>query len=138
MKDHGLRLHTGIVVFFILSILFTICVLAQVYIAGAAIFVNPTNWARHREFIHLFGFTIPLLMLVFAFIGKMPRRMLVHVIGVILTVNLMYFTANITRTLPWTGAVHPVIAVVIVAQSIKIMKNAWFLLNPQKKKELSK
>jgi mercuric ion transport protein len=138
VKDQGFRLRTGRVGFFILSVLFAASVLAQVYIAGAATFVNPANWAKHIEFVHLFGFTIPLLMLIFAFIGRLPRRSLIQVMGVMLTIFLMYFTANITRTLPWAGALHPVIAVVIAGQSIVIVTNAWNLIRKNKRGELTK
>jgi mercuric ion transport protein len=111
--------------------------LAQVYIAGAATFVNPANWAKHIEFVHLFGFTIPLLMLIFAFIGRLPRRSLIQVMGVMITIFLMYFTANITRTLPWAGALHPVVAVVIAGQSIAIVTNAWYLIFKNNRGELT-
>jgi mercuric ion transport protein len=138
VKDQGFRLRTGRVGFFILSVLFAASVLAQVYIAGAATFVNPANWAKHIEFVHLFGFTIPLLMLIFAYIGRLPRRSLIHVMGMMLTIFIMYFTANITSTQPWAGAMHPVIAVVMAGQSMANVTNAWNLIIKNKREEQTK
>jgi mercuric ion transport protein len=135
MKGYGIGVRIGRVGFLLLSMFFAAAVLAQVFIAGAATFVNPVNWGKHVEFVHYFGFLVPLLMFIFALIGRMPRRHLIGVLGVMLTIFLMYFTANITRTLPWAGAFHPMIAVVIAAQAVVLVKNAWSLMTKKKNEE---
>ncbi|OXT16693.1 hypothetical protein B9K06_14850 [Bacillus sp. OG2] len=135
MKEGSLRFRAGGMAFVVFSILFAVCVLTQLYIAGMAVFVNPASWMRHVRLVHLFGFSLPLLMLISAFVGRLPRSILVQVLGVMLSIFLMYFTANITGTLPWAGALHPVIAVIILIQSLLIVKSAWGLLFPNHKGE---
>ncbi|WP_175991506.1 DUF6220 domain-containing protein [Bacillus sp. Marseille-Q1617] len=128
MKGYGFGARIGRIGFLLLSMFFAAAVLAQVMIAGAAVFVNPVNWGRHAEFVHYFGFMVPVLMVVFAGIGRMPRTYLVQVLALMVSIFLMYFTANITRTLPWAGALHPVIAVMIAGQAWMIVRNAWRLI----------
>lgn len=135
MKEGSLRFRAGGMAFVVFSILFAVCVLTQLYIAGVAVFVNPVSWVRHVGFVHMFGFSLPLLMLIAAFIGGLPRSILGQVLGVMLSIFLMYFTANITGTLPWAGALHPVIAVIILIQSLLIVMSAWGLVFPNSKRE---
>ncbi|MGD6878500.1 DUF6220 domain-containing protein [Bacillus infantis] len=135
MKEGSLRFRAGGMAFVVCSMLFAVCVLTQLYIAGMGVFVNPASWMSHVRFVHLFGFSLPLLMLISAFVGGLPRSVLVQVLGVMLSIFLMYFTANITGTLPWAGALHPVIAVIILIQSLLIAKSAWGLLFPNRKRE---
>ncbi|RIW29202.1 hypothetical protein D3H55_19600 [Bacillus salacetis] len=138
MKDNRLRFRAGRGVFLGSSILFAACVLAQVFIAGAATFVNPVNWAKHTQFVHYFGFSLPLLMLLSAFIGRLPRKILMQVLILMVFIFLMYFTANITRTLPWAGAMHPVFAMVILGQSVWLVTQSWNLGFKMKRGEKSK
>ena len=56
-----------------LAWLFVACVVCQVFLAGMAIFVDPLNWVRHVGFVHLFG-ELPLVMLLLAFAGRMPKK----------------------------------------------------------------
>ena len=53
----------GRMVFFLLSVLFVLCVLVQFWFAGMAVFVQPGHWRSHVLFVHIFGFSLPLLML---------------------------------------------------------------------------
>ncbi|MEN8698572.1 DUF6220 domain-containing protein [Bacillus infantis] len=135
MKEGSKRFRAGGMAFVVFSILFAVCVLTQIYIAGMGVFVNPISWRTHVGFVHLFGFSLPLLMLMFAFIGGLPRSILGQVLGVMLSIFLMYFTANITGTLPWAGSLHPVIAVIILIQALLIVKNAWEFVFPNSKRE---
>jgi mercuric ion transport protein len=124
MKGYGIGVRIGRGGFLLLSMFFAAAVLVQVFMAGAAVFVNPVNWGKHVEFVHYFGFLVPLLMFIFALIGRMPRRYLIEVLMVMIAIFLMYFTANMTRTIPWAAALHPVIAIVIAGQAVVLVRNA--------------
>ncbi|MEG9294897.1 DUF6220 domain-containing protein [Mangrovibacillus sp. Mu-81] len=128
MKGNGIGVRIGRGGFLLFSMFFAAAVLVQVFMAGAAVFVNPVNWGKHVEFVHYFGFLVPLLMFIFALIGRMPRRYMIEVLAVMMAIFLMYLTANITRTLPWAGALHPVIAIVIAGQAVVLVRNAWNLM----------
>jgi hypothetical protein len=128
------RFKVGGVSFALLSILFLICILVQVFFAGLAIFVNPVNWTKHTGFIHLFEF-IPVLMFIIAFAGKLPRWAIGHSAALFGVIFVMYFTANITPVLPWAVALHPVIAFVLFWMSVKTFPRVWKMAFKRKQRE---
>lgn len=102
--------------------IFAVCVLAQTYIAGMAVFVDPANWELHRTFVHLFE---PLLVLLlgFAFAGKLPRRLKLVPVGLFLLLSVQYATASMFGSS--VAALHPVNAVVIFVVTVVATKRAW-------------
>lgn len=114
----------GKISFVSLSVLFVLCIIGQVFLAGLAVFVNPGNWPIHEMFVHLFEF-IPILMLVMSLVRRLPRWAIWQSAGLFGLIFVMYFTANITPVLPWAAAAHPVIAVLLFWMSITVMKRAW-------------
>jgi Family of unknown function (DUF6220) len=125
-NQESTRIRFGRITFVVLAILFTFCIVAQVFLAGLAIFDNPVNWLKHTGFVHLFEF-IPVIMFIIAFIGKMPRWAIGQSAGLFGVIFVMYFTANITPILPWAAALHPVIAILLFWMSIKLVPRAWKL-----------
>lgn len=112
--------------FALLAILFTFCIVTQVFLAGLAIFVNPVNWMKHTGFIHLFEF-IPVIMFIISLVGGMPRWAIGQSAALFGAIFVMYFTANITPVLPWAAALHPVIAIGLFWMAIKLVPRAWQL-----------
>jgi uncharacterized membrane protein YhaH (DUF805 family) len=130
------RVRFGRISYLVLAIIFTICIVVQVFLAGLATFVNPINWANHSALIHAFGFSIPIFMLVFAFVGNMPRFAYWQIFGMLGLVFAMYFTANITSALPWAAAAHPVIAMLLFILSLVIVSKMWrFIFNKKNSKQ---
>lgn len=123
-KDESSRFRIGRISFALLSSLLVCCIVAQVFLAGLAVFVNPSNWAFHEGFVHFFEI-IPVLMLVMSFVGKLPRWALWQSLGIFGLIFVMYFTANITSVLPWAAAAHPVIAIMLFWLSVIVHKRAW-------------
>ncbi|WP_188455967.1 DUF6220 domain-containing protein [Virgibacillus oceani] len=124
------KIGVGRTIYLLLAILFTCSVVLQFFLAGAATFVSPLNWMRHTTFIHLFGFNIPIFMLLFAFIGGLPRWAYWQVFGLLVLIFSMYFTANMIADFPWIGAVHPVIAALLFFQSCVMVSQSWkFIFN---------
>lgn len=123
-KDESPKFRIGRISFALLSSLLVFCIVAQVFLAGLAIFVNPSNWAFHEGFVHFFEI-IPVLMLVVSLVGKLPRWAIWQSAGIFGLIFVMYFTANITPILPWAAAVHPVIAIMLFWLSITVHKRAW-------------
>jgi len=80
------------------------CVVAQIFFAGMAIFVNPADWAWHTNFIHAFEY-LPLLMLPLVFLGRLPHLMRWLTGLLIVQIIFQYASANIGGAL---GALHPV------------------------------
>ena len=100
------RIRVGRIIYFILASLFALCTMAQFFFAGSAIFMDPVEWRKHVTLVHLFGFNIPIFMLVFAFIGSLPRTVYLQIFGIMIGIFFMYFTVNF-RGVPWTAAHAP-------------------------------
>jgi mercuric ion transport protein len=90
------------------------CVAIQVFLAGMAVFAGPENWGTHRAFVHLFEL-LPLIMLVLAFVGRLPLRLWWLTLGTWLLIFLQYLFIGLAGGLgiPAIGALHPVNALLI-------------------------
>ena len=113
------------IIYLLLCALFAVGIVLQVALAGMAIFMNGLHWNHHSMLIHLFGFNIPIAMLVVAIFGKMPRWAYWQVFGLLLLMFLMYFTANITAVFSIVSALHPVVAMGLFIFSIWTVHKAW-------------
>ncbi|MCJ7840091.1 DUF6220 domain-containing protein [Lederbergia sp. NSJ-179] len=119
--------------FFLVGRYFYIFIMVQIFYAGWAIFVEASAWSKHMMFIHLFGFNLPIFMLIIAWIGKMPRWSYGHVIGLMGWVFVMYFTGNMRGNLPIMAALHPIMAMLLsMHSSVLVWKVGNFIF---KKKE---
>nr|WP_186673578.1 DUF6220 domain-containing protein [Sporosarcina sp. BP05] len=125
MKNVDVRIRLGRSIYFVLAIILSLCVTTQFFLAGMAIFMSPVNWLKHLSFVHIFGFNLPFLMIGFAVVGKMPLGAYLQLLGVLLTVFTLYFTANITNIVPWLGAMHPVMGILLFALSLSIVFQIW-------------
>jgi hypothetical protein len=114
------RIRIARFLFFILSVLMSICIALQTYIAGAAVFGHVERWDDHVTFVHLFEF-LPVFMLIAAFVGKLSAALKWQSAGLLLLIFAQYFTANF----PGAGAVHPLIALVLFWLSIHVVIQAY-------------
>lgn len=118
------------------TILFFSSVLAQIFFAGLAIFVNPYHWHTHTTYVHLFGFNIPVFLILWAYIGRLPQRSYRYVFGLMFGVFSMYFTANFTDLNRIVGALHPVMAIILFLISYQLLKKtAQFMIINKKGSE---
>lgn len=119
----------GRISFVVLSICFILTLLIQVFFAGLAIFIHPNHWITHTNFVHFFEW-LPILMLIAAFIGKMPRWAKWQSFGLFVLIFLMYFTAHSHAiiSLKYSAALHPVIAMIIFILSVSITQRSYQLL----------
>lgn len=106
-----------------LAVIFTLCVAAQVFIAGLAVFVAPAHWAQHTTFVHIFEF-VPLLMLAVSAAGRLPVRLRWLSAALFALVYAQYFTANIRGLAPLLAALHPVVALAIFWLSAHVVQEA--------------
>ncbi len=129
MKTKSMRTRIGRRIYFILASCFTLCILIQIYLAGMAVFLHPTNWTKHTIFGHLFLSMFPILMLVFAVMGSFPRWAYWHIFGLFGSTFLMYFTANISYIFPWISPMHPVFAFLFLILSGSSAQKTWKLIH---------
>lgn len=128
MGKNNVRIRMGRVVYLLLAIIFACCMTIQIFFAGMAIFMSPAHWVKHTTFVHLFGFNIPVLLLVFAFVGSLPSWAYWQTFGLFVSIYLMYFTANVTAIVPWVGAMHLVVAMILFVLSWIIVLKTWRLI----------
>ncbi|WP_274361757.1 DUF6220 domain-containing protein [Paenibacillus thermotolerans] len=106
--------------FFTLAWILLACIVVQTLLAGMAVFSDPLKWRQHISFVHLFEF-VPIVMLILAFTGRLPKRLIGESAGLFVLIFVQYFTANF----PAAGAVHPVIALLLFGLSLHTGAGAW-------------
>ncbi|GAB2540523.1 DUF6220 domain-containing protein [Gracilibacillus alcaliphilus] len=109
-----MRIQFARFVFYTLLIVFTTAIVIQFILAGMAVFMDPSQWRNHTLFVHLFGFNLPVLLLITAWLANMPLKVYGQLIGLMGLIFLLYFTANMAGMLPWIGALHPIAGVLLL------------------------
>lgn len=95
------------------------CILTQVFLAGMAIFGNPSYWAMHTSFVHFFEF-LPLVLFILAFVGRLRGGLRWWPLVLIFLIAGQYATAHLGTAV--AGALHPVNALLIFGIAVLV---AW-------------
>jgi len=119
------------VIFAALSVLFFIAIVFQVFLAGVALFANSSQWAVHKSFVVYFEF-IPIVMLVLAFFGGIPKKLRWHSLALYLMVAFQYMTIGLSGKFPYVTALHPVIAMLLFWLSIVVLRTSLALIKTNK------
>ena len=94
--------------------LFTACAVIQVFLAGLGVFDDPNAFITHRDFGYAFSL-LPIVMLVLALVGRMPRRfagLSALLFGLFILQSV--FVA-MRESMPAVAALHPLNGFVILA-----------------------
>lgn len=94
--------------------LFSAGVLAQVFLAGLALFVGPGSWALHANLGYILHLT-PLLIAAAALIGGLRRDTLFLVAALFVVTAVQPLLPLLRTDLPVAAALHPVLALLIFA-----------------------
>ncbi|HZG15977.1 MAG TPA: DUF6220 domain-containing protein [Candidatus Bathyarchaeia archaeon] len=89
----------------------------QVFLAGLGLFVSWEYWEMHRNWATYFAF-VPIVMLVLAFLGKMPVSLRWISFGLYLMIVAQFLTVVFKSTLGALSSLHPVIALLLFWGSI--------------------
>lgn len=106
---------------------FVIGVLIQVYLAGMAVFMDPTYWDLHTTFVHILEL-IPAIMLVLAALGRFLWKMKLLPVGLFALIIVQYATA-IGFSGSVVAALHPVIALVLFGLAAITTRKSWHALS---------
>jgi hypothetical protein len=128
------RIQAGKYMYLFFAAIYTLCVISQFFTAGLAVFVSPANWGNHFAFVHMFGYTIPLLLLICAFIGSLPKSIYWHLFGLGLLMFVMYFTANMRGHFPLIGAAHPIAGLLLLGLACSNLNTIAKIIFIQEKK----
>jgi mercuric ion transport protein len=116
----GNRFRGSKLVFLVLAWGLVACVVLQTLFAGMAVFNDPKHWSSHVNFVHFFEF-IPLLMIIFAFAGRLPKGTGWLSFALFALIFFQYTTAH----LPAVGALHPVMALALIVVSLHVAKRSY-------------
>ncbi|MCD2138800.1 DUF6220 domain-containing protein [Salinicoccus halitifaciens] len=133
MRENTLRGRIGRGIYLLLAVIFALCVTIQFYTAGMAVFDNPAHWLQHTSFIHIFGFNLPVCMLLAALVGAMPRQVYWHLFGTFILIFMMYFTANIG--ISGLGPLHPVLGTGLLILSVWMTISAFRMISATGREE---
>ena len=114
--------------------LFAVCIVLQVFFAGAGVLVNPSYWELHRAFGHSIQL-LTFVLLAFGLIGLLPWRMqALNVLIVLLFVGQYIFLWLMPSLgLPALRALHAVNALVLFWITVHLGQRAWRLIRaPQR------
>jgi mercuric ion transport protein len=103
----------------VLSSVFVVCVLVQVFFAEMGAF--GADWSWHLTFAHFLGL-LPLLMAPTAFAGRLSWGLSLLPLGLLVLIGVQYAFAN--AALP-AAALHPVNALLILLLSLLAARRAW-------------
>lgn len=104
--------------------LFAVCAIIQVFLAGLGVFDDPSSFATHRDFGYVIEL-IPIVMLVLALVGGMPRRfagLSALLFGLFILQSV--FVA-MRESMPAVAALHPLNGFLILAIGVLLAWQSW-------------
>jgi putative tricarboxylic transport membrane protein len=111
--------------YLIITWLFAVGLVAQVFLAGVAVLVNPARWPDHVMFGNILG-EVPLPMIVVGLFARLPKRLLVPTILLFPLFIMQYVFVDVSG---WARALHPVNALALFWITIYLGQGAWRLLH---------
>ena len=104
--------------------LFAVCAIIQVFLAGLGVFDDPATFATHRDFGYAFSL-LPIVLLVLALIGGMPRRYAGLSALLFLLFLLQSVFVQLRESMPAVAALHPLNGFLILALGILLAWQSW-------------
>jgi hypothetical protein len=103
----------------VLSSVFVVCVLVQVFFAGMGAF--GADWSYHVSFVHFLE-PLPLLMVPGAFVGRLSWGLRLLPLALVVLIGAQYAFAN--AAVP-AAALHPVNALLILLIGLLLARSGW-------------
>lgn len=104
--------------------LFTLCCIAQVFLAGLGVFDSPSAFVTHREFGWTFGW-LTLVILVLALLGRAPRG-ITGSAALLLVLFAMQSVLIVARAdMPAVAALHPLNGFAILVVGAWVARASW-------------
>jgi hypothetical protein len=110
--------------------LLTACLLAQLFFAGIAVFVNVGDWSLHTGFVRMFSL-LPLVMFALSFAAKLPPKLRLQCAGLFVFVIAQFLTAIFSKDIGFAAALHPVIGVGMFVGSLFIAQQSNMILREE-------
>ena len=122
----------SIVGFYVVAVLFNLCLGVQLLTAGVAYFENPGWWQAHVWLVR--GYSgISLVLLIWAYRVAVSRRIRILTVSLPVLLSLQFLTIHWHPPfLPVSLAIiHPLVGFLLVSVSSTLVHRAWRLVSPQ-------
>ncbi len=113
MERQSVIVRWGRVGLIVSAWLYAVCILVQVFLAGLStglLGAEPERWSDHISFGQMIG-TLPILLVVFALIGRVSIPLIVMAVAIFFLYGLQYPFANTNTSA--VAALHAVNALVM-------------------------
>jgi uncharacterized membrane protein len=110
-----------------LAWIFAACVLIQVFLVGMDLFGATHDPALHRNFAYIYGWLVP-VMLLLARIGKLPSRLVALTVLLLVLYAVQTVLPGFTKQFPFLGPLHVVNAFVLFGLGLILGQRAGRLV----------
>ena len=123
----------SLVGFYVVAVLFNLCLGVQLLTAGIAYFENPSWWQAHIWLVRGYG-SLSLVLLLWAYRAALPRRIRLLTVSMPVLLGLQFLTIHWHPPfLPVSLAVvHPLMGFFLVSVSSTLVHRAWRIVSPRK------
>ncbi len=119
-----------IIVFYVLAVLFNLCLSIQLVTVGLAFFYDSTWWQNHTWFVRAYS-GLSLVLLVWAYKISLPRQVRIFTVSFPILLGLQFLTIHAQTPLPISLAVvHPLIGFALFYASTTLVHRTWRVLRP--------
>lgn len=105
-----------------LAWVFAICLIAQAFLAGLAVFSDAARWTEHSRFADGFA-VLPLIMLIIVMAAKLPAAIRAQCAALVGMIVLMFVSALFSNQIGWLAAIHPVIAIFLFFRTMALIRS---------------
>ncbi len=114
--------------FYIVAVLFNLCLIAQVLTVGLAYFYNPQWWNVHIWLVR--GYSgVSLILLGWVYLVPFPRRVRSLAASLPVLLALQFLTIHLKSPLP-LEVFHPLIGFALFSASTALVHRAWYIAFP--------
>ncbi|WP_250122756.1 DUF6220 domain-containing protein [Chroococcidiopsis sp. CCMEE 29] len=124
----------AVIGFYIISVLFNLCLTAQLLTVGLAHFYNPVWWRTHVWLVR--GYSgLSLILLAWVYWVPFPKRVRTLTVSLPILLGLQFLTIHVQTPLPFPLAiVHPLIGFALFSASTTLVHYVWRILLPSQDK----
>jgi hypothetical protein len=113
--------------FYIVAVLFNLCLTIQVLTVGLAYFYNPQWWNVHVWLVR--GYSgLSLVLLVWVYLIPYPRRVQSLTTSMPILLGLQFLTIHLKSPLP-LGVLHPLFGFALFSASTTLVHHVWRILS---------
>jgi Family of unknown function (DUF6220) len=120
--------HQTYIRFYILAVLFNLCLVAQVLTVGLAYFYNAEWWNPHVWLVR--GYSgLSLILAIWAYFSSLPRRVRSLASSLPVLLGLQFSSIHL-KTPFHLEVLHPLIGFTLLSVSSSLVHRVWRILSP--------